>query len=69
MTIYMFHGGCAGCTQQEINGVDFCAGCCFFDADWNLPDLNNRPLTPTEIKRAEMLAQMLAEKHQEDSDD
>lgn len=65
MTIYMFHGACSGCTQQEIHGLDFCRQCCNFNANWDLPDLNNRPLTPAEIKRA----QMLAEEPQEDDND
>lgn len=54
MAIYMFHGACTGCTQQEINGVDFCVGCCNFDADWDLPDLNNAPPTQADLKRAEI---------------
>jgi hypothetical protein len=48
---YIFHGGCLGCTQQELHGVDFCVGCQCFDADWELPDLNNRPLTKSEEMR------------------
>lgn len=39
----IFHGGCIGCTQQQINGVEFCKGCQYYQADWNLPDLSNRP--------------------------
>ncbi len=48
---YLFHGGCHGCTQQESKGIDFCIGCQYFDADWNLPDLNNREPTETENMR------------------
>lgn len=49
-----FHGGCVGCTRQEIEPqkVLFCVNCQYFDADRNLPDLNNRPLTQAEIVRA-----------------
>lgn len=54
MTIYMFHGGCTGCTQQEINGVDFCVKCCNFDGDWDLPDLNNAPVPQAHLKRIEI---------------
>lgn len=39
----IFHGGCNGCTRQDSHGVDGCFDCQFFDADWNKPDLNNRP--------------------------
>ncbi len=40
---HIFHGGCHGCTQQHVHLLKFCAGCQFFDADWNLPDLSNAP--------------------------
>ena len=46
---YRLHGGCYGCTQQDIHGVGFCIGCQYFDADWNLPNLNNEP--PNETKK------------------
>ena len=52
--IVLFHGGCHGCTQQSINGVDFCFGCQYFEAAWNKPDLNNRPPSEAEIVRAEV---------------
>jgi len=52
--MYVFHGGCHGCTQQERNGVEFCVGCQFFDTDWGLPNLNNRPPSREDIKRAEL---------------
>jgi hypothetical protein len=51
MSNILFHGGCHGCTQQEINSVEICVKCCFFLPDWDLPDLNNRPLTKEEIIR------------------
>lgn len=38
----LFHGGCHGCTQQEVNGLDFCVKCRYFDADWSLPNLSNQ---------------------------
>lgn len=41
MKTEMFHGGCHRCSMQEKNGVEYCVGCQFFDADWNLPDLND----------------------------
>jgi hypothetical protein len=46
-----FHGGCAGCTQQESKGTDFCVGCQFFDGNWDLPNLSNRPPNKAEIER------------------
>lgn len=46
-----FHGGCEECTQQEQNGVRFCKGCQYFAADWQLPNLNNRPSTKAELVR------------------
>ena len=39
--MFIFHGGCHGCTQQDEKGTEHCAGCCNFDCDWSLPDLNN----------------------------
>jgi hypothetical protein len=55
--MYHFHGGCCDCTRQETEpeGVDFCVKCQFFMANWSLPDLNNRPPTPTELKREELI--------------
>ena len=43
MSSVMFHGGCLNCTRQETEPIENCAGCMFFDADWSLPSLNNRP--------------------------
>ncbi len=51
----MFHGGCAECTQQNKHGTGFCMGCRYFNADWSLPDLNNRPLTEAEVERSRLL--------------
>jgi hypothetical protein len=51
MAYHIFHGGCHGCTQQELNGVKFCMGCCYFEANWKLPSLSNRPPTAAEIMR------------------
>jgi hypothetical protein len=50
-----FHGGCHGCTQQDIHGTDFCFDCCYFQADWSKPDLNNRPLSDAEIERRRVI--------------
>ncbi len=54
MPEYVFHGGCIGCTQQEIHNVDFCINCQYFDGNRGLEDLNNRPPSLTELKRREM---------------
>jgi hypothetical protein len=43
-----FHGGCFGCSQQLVHGFSFCKKCMFFDSDWNLPNLSNKPLTRAE---------------------
>ena len=51
MVMYLFHGGCHGCTQQEKHGTDFCYDCKFFDADWNKPDLSNCPPSKSDIER------------------
>ena len=52
----VFHGGCNGCTQQAVHdGPKFCMGCCYFNADWSLPSLNNCPETEAEIVRAKLL--------------
>ncbi len=54
--IVIFHGGCHDCTQQFIQpaGVDFCVQCQYFDADWDLPDLNNRDLDDADAIRDEV---------------
>jgi hypothetical protein len=54
--IIHFHGGCGGCTQQivHLRGIEVCRECCYFDADWKLPNLNNRPPTKAELKKIEM---------------
>lgn len=49
--MFTFHGGCFGCTRQDIQGTEFCMGCCYFDADWDLPSLNNKPLSAAEAER------------------
>lgn len=51
----VFHGGCLGCTQQEIH-PDFskCRVCCYFDAEWRLKSQNNKPPTEAEIKRKQL---------------
>ena len=50
----IFHGGCHGCTQQAIHSVDFCYDCRYFDAEWNKPDLNNKPPDPVDLIREEV---------------
>lgn len=44
----LFHGGCTGCNRQNEMPIDECINCCYFDSDWHLPDLNNRPRTGAE---------------------
>ena len=38
--MYVFHGGCTGCTRQDSEGLGGCVGCCYLEADWNLPSKN-----------------------------
>jgi NAD-dependent DNA ligase len=38
--MYIFHGGCLGCKMQKKRGVRYCVNCKYFDANWDLPDLN-----------------------------
>ena len=54
MTI-MFHGGCSGCTMQDLDGIDECRKCKCFDADWSLPNLNNRPDGDAEKERKRII--------------
>jgi hypothetical protein len=54
---YMFHGGCLGCTQQEIHGVDFCVGCQYFLPNWSLPSLSNT-VNASEQKRTEIIERL-----------
>jgi hypothetical protein len=51
----LFHGGCHDCTQQDKHGTDFCFDCCYFNADWNKPSLNNKPPSPAEIERKKVI--------------
>jgi hypothetical protein len=61
----VFHGGCHGCTQQQIHSISFCQNCCYFDTDWELPNLNNAYPTDAEIYVAKVKAsiQKLSFKH------
>ena len=52
----VFHGGCHGCTQQYRHGTDFCFDCCYFAAEWDKPDLNNRPPNEAEIERRKVIS-------------
>lgn len=52
----IFHGGCHGCTRQDEWGTGGCYACCYFDAEWYKPDLNNRPPTEAEIERERIKA-------------
>ena len=56
---YVFHGGCFGCTLQEDNkeeiGVDICVQCQYFKPDWDLPDLNNRPMSEVELLKKRLI--------------
>lgn len=37
----IFHGGCIGCTMQQLHGINVCKGCEYFKFNGNLPYLNN----------------------------
>jgi hypothetical protein len=51
-----FHGGCHGCSQplNQDGGYDFCYDCRFFDANWDLPNFNNKPPTEADLLRFEI---------------
>jgi len=51
---YRFHGGCEGCSRQKELGVDRCVECQFFDANWDLPNLNNSLPSKADLKREEI---------------
>ena len=56
MTV-MFHGCCHGCTMQELQGIDNCINCKWFDPGTAyLPDLNNSPPTLAETERTRIKA-------------
>jgi hypothetical protein len=50
-----FHGGCHGCTQQYKHGTDFCFDCCYFQADWSKPNLNNEPSSLADLARQRVI--------------
>ena len=53
----IFHGGCNGCTVQSSDiGTVACMRCQYFEADWTLPNLNNKPATKSEIERDRLKA-------------
>jgi hypothetical protein len=60
-----FHGGCIDCTQQLLHGTDFCAGCCYFDAEWDKPNLNNSPPNEADLERARVKMRLLLKKELE----
>ncbi len=49
--MFIFHGGCHGCTQQDEKGTEYCVGCCHFEPDWTLPNLSNKPPSPADRER------------------
>ena len=51
----IFHGGCHKCTQQETNELDFCMGCQYFNANWDLPNLSNKPMNEADKVRADLI--------------
>ena len=51
-----FHGGCIGCTNQEIYGYEFCMDCRYFDPDWDLPDLSNAALSTADQLKIKLKA-------------
>lgn len=51
----IFHGGCHGCSQQEVEALSFCQGCRYFAPDWNLPSLCNAEPGVEEVVRAKLL--------------
>lgn len=53
----LFHGGCHGCTKQDTVGIDNCVKCCYFQADWRLPDLSNK------MYEGDVVRMKLKEKH------
>lgn len=54
----LFHGGCRGCSQQEkTNSYDTCKGCCYLDANWYMPSMNNEALSEADILRLKLLAE------------
>jgi hypothetical protein len=38
--IKSYHGGCLRCYSQDINGLEVCRGCQYYDTDWSKPDLS-----------------------------
>lgn len=44
----VFHGGCVGCLlsmtgeNRTLSGIEYCKGCMYFSADWNLPNKSLR---------------------------
>jgi hypothetical protein len=38
--IKSYHGGCLGCYSQDLNGLEVCKGCQYYDTDWSKPDLS-----------------------------
>lgn len=52
--IILFHGGCHECTLQEERGTDDCRKCQYFDADWSLPNLNNKDKTQADLVKEEI---------------
>lgn len=64
----IFHGGCHGCTQQDLNGVEFCKGCQYFDAEWEKPNLSNEPPRRADVVREQIRSGVYSE-DSEDSED
>lgn len=46
----IFHGGCHHCTVQKTFGLKRCPKCRYFEANWDLPDLNSERYVDTTLK-------------------
>lgn len=65
MPVYLFHGGCHGCT----NDIGICPSCKYMESNWFLPDKNpvhieEERVRATMIKKAEVAQEMLKAKRQ-----
>lgn len=55
----IFHGGCVCCDSQTKFGKERCVGCCYFEANWDLPNLriNDKEI---KIERSRKMFRLLA---------
>ena len=44
-------GKCINCDNDKKKGLEYCKGCCYYDTDFNYPDLSKKGEVNAETKK------------------